>query len=138
MNASEFEKYSEELIKHCWDLLFSKSKEYANDDDRLANFKQPTSLFKTNPAKICLMYDSKHIASMVKMAEDIDKGIYPTHELLKEKVGDYINYGLLFYGNMLELMGKKNEIVSFAIKDIDGGEETITKDEFMEILSGLD
>ena len=109
MNAEEFEKYSREVIDHCWNLLFSKSKEYANDVDRLANFKQPTSLFKTNQAKICLMYDSKHIASMVKMAEDVDKGVYPTKELLMEKVGDYINYGLLFYGNMLELMKKRDK-----------------------------
>lgn len=109
MNAEEFEKNVKEVIKHCWDLLFSKSKEYANDEDRLANFKQPTTLFKTNQAKICLMYDSKHIASMVKMAEDVDKGIYPSKELLMEKVGDYINYGLLFYGNMLELMEKHDE-----------------------------
>ena len=109
MNAEEFEKYSREVIDHCWNLLFSKSKEYANDVDMLANFKQPTSLFKTNQAKICLMYDSKHIASMAKMAEDVDKGIYPSKELLMEKVGDYINYGLLFYGNMLELVEKHNE-----------------------------
>lgn len=109
MNAEEFEKHSEELINHCWGLLFSKSKEYANDEDRLANFKQPTSLFKTNQAKICLMYDTKHIASMIKMAEDVDKGVYPSKDLLMEKVGDYINYGLLFYGNMLELMEKHDE-----------------------------
>lgn len=106
MNAQDFQKCSEEVIAHCWDLLFSKSKEYANDIDRLANFKQPTSLLHTNQARVCLFYDSKHIASMAKMAEDADKGIYPTKELLMEKVGDYINYGLLFYANMLELMNK--------------------------------
>lgn len=138
MNAKEFEKHSQDLINHCWKLLFSKCKEYANNEDRLANFKQPTSLFKTNPAKICLMYDSKHIASMVKIADDVDKGILPSKELLKEKVGDYINYGLLFYGNMLELMGKKDTAVNFGIKDVDGEKEIITKDEFVEILNGLD
>ena len=100
MKAQEFEQLSKELLDRCWELLFSKSKEYANNEDRLANFKQPTSLFHTNQAKVCLFYDSKHIASMVKMAEDIDKGILPSKELLAEKVGDYINYGLLFYANI--------------------------------------
>ena len=107
MNAEEFEKESKKVIEHCWNLLFSKSKEYANDEDRLSNFRQPTTLFKTNQAKICLLYDSKHIASMAKMAEDVDKGVYPNKDLLLEKVGDYINYGLLFYANMLDLMKKQ-------------------------------
>ena len=109
MNNEEFEKYSKELLEHCWKLLFSKSKEYATDQDRLFNFKQPTSLFNTNQAKICLLYDSKHIASMVKIADDIDKGILPSRELLMEKVGDYINYGLLFYGNVLEIINKETK-----------------------------
>ena len=104
MKAADFEKISKELMDHCWDIMFSKAKEYASDEDRLANFKQPTTLFHTNPAKIALFYDSKHIASMVKMADDIDKGILPSKEFLMEKVGDYINYGLLFYGAVMEMV----------------------------------
>lgn len=143
MKAIDFEKHCNEVIEHCKETLFSKADEYASNEDRLANFKQPTSLFKTNPAKICLMYDTKHIASMVKIAEDVDKGILPSRELLLEKVGDYINYGLLFYANMLEIVDsdldkKLNDNVGFAIRDIDGKEETITSDEFVEILNGLD
>ena len=104
MKAADFEKISKELMDRCWDIMFSKAKEYASDEDRLANFKQPTTLFHTNPAKIALFYDSKHIASMVKMADDIDKGVLPSKEFLMEKVGDYINYGLLFYGAVMEII----------------------------------
>ena len=106
MNQEQFEEYSKQVLDHCWEVMFNKSKEYAEDEDRLANFKQPTTLFKTNQAMVCLMYDTKHISSMVKMAQDIDKGIMPSRELLLEKVGDYVNYGLLFYANMLEIMLK--------------------------------
>lgn len=109
MKAVDFEECSKEVIDHCWKLMFDKSKEYASDTDRLANFKQPTSLLETNPAKVCLMYDMKHIASIVKMANDVDKGVLPTKELLLEKVGDYINYGLLFYANMLEMINEKEK-----------------------------
>lgn len=108
MNAIDFEKNSREIIDRCWNLLFFKSKEYASDEDRLFNFKQPTTMMNTNQAKVCLWYDMKHIASLAKMAEDVDKGIIPTKELLDEKVGDYINYGLLFYSNMLEIIEKSN------------------------------
>lgn len=109
MKAADFEKISKELMDHCWDIMFSKAKEYASDEDRLANFKQPTTLFHTNPAKIALFYDSKHIASMVKMADDIDKGILPSKEFLMEKVGDYINYGLLFYSAVMEMIEAQEE-----------------------------
>lgn len=106
MNAKKFEQTSKDLLKHCWELMFSKSKEYANDNDRLANFKQPTSMMGTNQAEVCAWYDMKHIASMVKIAQDINKGNLPSKELLEEKVTDYLNYGLLFYANVLELLEK--------------------------------
>lgn len=109
MKASEFEKHSKELIDHCWKLLFSKAKEYASDEDRLANFKQPTTLFGVSAPEICLYYDSKHIASMVMIAQDISKGKLPTRELLMEKVGDYMNYGMLFYSTVLELIEKEEQ-----------------------------
>lgn len=131
MKAVDFEKHSKEIIDHCWSLLFSKSKEYADDGDRLFNFKQPTSLLETNPANVCLMYDMKHIASIVKIAKDVDKGEYPSKELLMEKVGDYINYGLLFYANMLEILDKH----SLVVKDIDGEEHHFTYKEVEELLN---
>lgn len=104
MKAKDFEKNSKHIIDHCYKLLFSKAKEYASDEDRLANFKQPTSLFGVTPPEICLYYDSKHIASMVTIAQDIGRGKLPSKELLEEKVGDYINYGLLFYSTVLEMI----------------------------------
>ena len=109
MKAQDFESNSKHLIEHCWNLLFNKAKEYASDEDRLANFKQPTSLFGVSPAEICLYYDSKHIASMVMIAQDISKGKLPTRELLEEKVGDYINYGLLFYSTVLEMIEEQEK-----------------------------
>lgn len=97
MNSEDFKQYSDTLFAHCQELLSSKVAEYASDEDRLQNFYQPTSLFNTNPACICLYYDAKHISSLVKIAQDIDKGIFPTEKLLLEKCSDYINYGVLFF-----------------------------------------
>lgn len=104
MNLADFEKHSQKLIEHCWNTLFSKRQEYANDQDVLANLKQPTTMMNTNQAQVALWYDMKHIASISKIAKDIDAGKLPTKELLDEKIGDYINYGLLFYSACLELM----------------------------------
>lgn len=68
---------------------------------------------------------------MVKMAEDVDKGIIPSKELLVEKVGDYINYGLLFYANMLEIINERDLVV----KDIDGIEHHYTIEEIKEVFN---
>ena len=108
MTNAEFEKNCKEMWEHCWRTLSKKKGEYASDEDRLFNCKQPTSLFGINPAEVCLYYDSKHIASMVKIAQDANKGQLPSIELLQEKVGDYLNYGLLFYSVMLEMIENEN------------------------------
>lgn len=106
MNRISFEENSKYVLNHCWNLLFGKAKEYANDEDRLANFKQPCSMMNSNPAEVCLWYDMKHIASISKIAKDINNGILPSREILLEKVGDYLNYGLLFYANVIEEIEK--------------------------------
>ena len=107
MDSKEFNQMYEYVEKHCRELLLGKAGEYANNQDRLANFKQPTSMMNTNQAKVCLWYAMKHIASIAKIADELDKGIYPSEELLLEKVGDYINYGFLFYANVRELKWKE-------------------------------
>ena len=111
MKASKFEEISEQMLSNCTKTLFRKAEEYASDEDRLANFKQPTTLMGANQAEVCLWYDAKHIASLVKIAKDINRDKYPTMELLQEKVGDYINYGLLFYANVVELI-EENKLTS--------------------------
>lgn len=117
MKTQEFEKNSKEVMEHCWRLLFNKAMEYASDTDRLANFKQPVSMMQSNPAEVCLWYDMKHIASIQKIARELNSGILPTRELLLEKVGDYINYGLLFYANVIEELDKSDEFIAVS-KDL--------------------
>lgn len=104
MVTEDFEKYSKQMLEQCWKVLHSKSDEYSTAEDKLANFKQPCTMMQSNPAETCLWYDMKHVASLVKMAKDVNKGKLPTQAMLMEKVGDYINYGLLFYGIVMELI----------------------------------
>lgn len=109
MKIDKFRDISQALIDNCWNTLFNKQQEYATDEDALANFKQPTSIMQTNQAEVCLFYTMKHIGSMVKIAKDMNKGEMPSKALLEEKVGDYINYGLLFYANALEMIGEEKK-----------------------------
>ena len=107
MTNKELEIIKNKIFEYCSDLLVGKNKEYATSVDVLANFKQPTSMMKSNQAEVCLWYDMKHICSISKIAKDINNGELPSEDLLLEKIGDYINYGILFYANVIELMDKK-------------------------------
>lgn len=107
MKTTDFEAISQGMIQKIYKVLFSKRAEYANDDDCLENFKQPTTLMGANPAEVCVWYDTKHFASMVKMAKDANQGKLPSVELLQEKVGDYLSYGLLYYACMIEMMAEQ-------------------------------
>lgn len=104
MNATEFERLCRELLDQAEKTLFNKSQEYASDEDRLANFRQPTTMLGISPAEVCLMYQMKHIASISKIAKESSQGILPTKELLAEKCQDVLNYTLIFYTIMNELI----------------------------------
>ena len=106
MNADKFEKLCRELLDKAEDTLFRKSKEYATDEDRLANFRQPTSMLGISPAEVCLMYQMKHIASISKIAKETSQGALPTKELLQEKCQDVLNYTLIFYTIVSEMIEK--------------------------------
>ena len=104
MNAEKFEKLCRELLDKAEDTLFKKSKEYASDEDRLANFRQPTSMLGISPAEVCLMYQMKHIASISKIAKETSQGVLPTKALLQEKCQDVLNYTLIFYTIVSEMI----------------------------------
>ena len=120
MKLQEFEQHYQDLKSHIDKLLLKKRAEYANSEDegdRLSNFKQVISLFETNPAMVCMMYQSKHYASLVKICQDIDKGIYPTREILLEKAGDLVAYSFLLYAQLVELVETHNKICPVAAQE---------------------
>lgn len=106
MNSEKFESLCKELLDKSSNTLFNKAKEYSTNEDRLANFRQPTNMMQMSQAEVCLMYQMKHISSIAKIAKESSAGILPTEELLQEKCQDMLNYTLLFYANMMELIEK--------------------------------
>lgn len=105
MDYQEFYKLYKGLSKHIESLLIDKAKEYASED-RLYNFRQPTSLLDTNIARVAFYYQSKHYCSIEKITKDIDKGVIPTREMVKEKLGDLIAYSYLEYACLMEIIEK--------------------------------
>lgn len=109
MIAKDFNSNTQHLLDLISEILISKQEEYAEggeQGDRLFNFKQATSLLNTNQARVCLMYATKHFASLAKISEDMDKGVYPSREILEEKCKDAAAYCMLLYSCILEEIDK--------------------------------
>ncbi len=98
MNIKDFEALSKERFASCEKTLFAKNKEYAEDGDKLSNFKQAGLLKGETPERALWGMLAKHLISIKKIIYDLDKGIIPSRSILAEKVGDVINYHLLLEG----------------------------------------
>lgn len=74
-------------------VLCQKADEYADDEDRLYNFKRAAYFAKTTPSDVCYGFMLKHLVSV----EDLLIGrIRKTQGLIDEKFGDLINYQMLY------------------------------------------
>lgn len=109
MDSQKFNQLIEQQLNYCKELLSSKNDEYAKKTDRLSNFRQPSSLLGMCPAEVAFCYDTKHIASIQKIVHEISQGKFPTKELWREKITDYINYGLLMNACVMETLDKEEE-----------------------------
>ncbi len=109
MDSQKFNQLIEQQLDYCKELLSSKNDEYAKKTDRLSNFRQPSSLLGMCPAEVAFCYDTKHIASIQKIVHEISQGKFPTKELWREKITDYINYGLLMNACVMEALDKEEE-----------------------------
>ena len=100
MNALKFERLVISRLDSCRCVLLKKNEEYASETDRLHNFKvagRARGVADTTALDGMLM---KHLVSVWdaidKMEED--REWVPTEAWIEEKVGDVINYMLLFEG----------------------------------------
>jgi len=85
-------------------VMRGKSAEYANDEDKLANFKRAAPLVaKANtPEAAAWNMNIKHLCSIVDMIEKEANGHVYSIEIWREKFGDAQNYLDLIYARIVE------------------------------------
>ena len=96
MNQADFTALVNKTMDSIHQLLVVKGGEYANSEDRLANFKRGAALTGATPLQVCFIYLSKHydgIASYVKT--HAAGNIRPSSEPIEGRLDDIINYCLL-------------------------------------------
>lgn len=115
MQASDFNAIVEAQFEACKDMLGVKAGEYADDRDRLHNFKIAAALEPNGtPIKALAGFMRKHTISIYDMCysdEEFDL------ERWDEKINDSINYLLLLKACVVEEKFTDDSAVFFGIDD---------------------
>jgi hypothetical protein len=92
MTQSEFLETAKKFYQEAEKILNSKGKEYAADEDRLANFKDVGKELGVSPELICYVYMRKHLRSIESYLRTGKKSVE-----MSSRLQDISNYILFFY-----------------------------------------
>ncbi len=106
MKTDNFNQLLEYILARARQSLSSKGHEYSTEEDKLHNFKRAAQILGVTTEQALMGMYIKHLVSVLDMIDNINKGIYPTKELLEEKNKDSINYHILLEAIIRENMGE--------------------------------
>jgi hypothetical protein len=76
--------------------MVKKGAEYSTDQNKLHNFDRAGSIAGVSRERALDGMLLKHYTSYRDMLDKLDAGQIPTDEMIDEKIGDIINYFILF------------------------------------------
>lgn len=101
-NGKDFDKYCRERVAQLLLVHREKAKEYAEEQDRLANFRHGANLRRTIPEDYLLGLVAKHEVALQDFVARLKEGKGTSLNQWLEKTGDIIIYMLLLEGLVLE------------------------------------
>lgn len=107
MTEEEFEKFIEDTLNQIRETLIVKGKEYRRNSNVFHNFEEGSKRSGLSREKVLDGFLLKHEISIADMTNDLDKGIIPKLETVKEKFGDNLIYLLLKEGMIIDRINKK-------------------------------
>lgn len=99
MTPEKFEVILQNRLKSIQEVLGSKSKEYAQEGDRLFNFKLAAQINGSTPEKALWGMATKHLVSVMDL---VAGRLEATPDMINEKIGDLINYLILLEAILME------------------------------------
>lgn len=99
MNIDEFEAIFNNQVELCRETLIRKGKEYADNEDRLINFKVAAALQACTPRAALGGMLAKHIVSVYDL---VNEDHVSNLDLWNEKLGDALNYLFLLKACVIE------------------------------------
>jgi hypothetical protein len=104
MNTQDLDQLVQSTFAEINRLLVVKGGEYANSEDRLANFKRGAALTGATPLQVLFIYMSKHYDAVASFVQSSAKGqVRPSSEPIEGRLDDLINYCLLAKGLIGEM-----------------------------------
>ena len=95
MNNVEFGQILDSRIAKIKDSLAKKAAEYADDKDRLHNFKVAADFMRCSQERALWGFLMKHLVSIQDLVDGADRGAPVNQAKIEEKLGDAINYLIL-------------------------------------------
>ena len=92
METEQFETILEERLVKIETVLGNKAREYAQDDNRLHNFKVAAQMLNVTPAQALWGMAAKHLVSVSDL---VNGKLKATPAMVDEKIGDLCNYLIL-------------------------------------------
>lgn len=104
MNTPELNSLVQSTFTEINRLLVVKGGEYANSEDRLANFKRGATLTGCTPLQVLFIYMSKHYDAVASFVQTSAAGqVRPSSEPVAGRLDDLINYCILAKGLIQEM-----------------------------------
>lgn len=94
MNLKTFEAFTQRLLDEVWSVLLAANKEYADEQDKLSNFRRIREALKRNPRMVDLMLSDVVRTFMAKHTDSIISGI-SIREPMRGRIVDLIGYAIL-------------------------------------------
>lgn len=107
MDARRFNEVFAETVERSAGVLVSKADEYADDTDRLRNFKQAGHLQECSPIMALSGMMAKHTVSVYDLMNSGDE-VLPALDKWDEKIIDHINYLILLRALVVEQLEGTN------------------------------
>ena len=88
MTWQDYEQQKIERFQGRTKMAAGKAKEYAKEDDRLANFKEAASVLGVHPLTVAMVYWYKHVSAVATFCRKVSAGEVPE---LSEPIGGRID-----------------------------------------------
>jgi hypothetical protein len=95
MTFQQFDKFQEDLLKEVVKMKDTKGKEYANSEDRFANFNRLAPRLGISNLAVCLVYLTKHMDAIESYCKT---GKTHSTESIQGRIVDAITYLTLLAG----------------------------------------
>ena len=115
MTPKRFNAILHNRLNSSQDILEKKAKEYAQDNDRLFNFRLAAQINGTSMEKALWGMATKHLVSVMDLVEG---RLVATNAIVDEKIGDMINYLILLEAVLKDRLPLKDAAVIAAEREI--------------------